>query len=93
MEESTLHYNDIVPGTVLTVGVWPYNGWPELVTAAASGNTYMVRVNTEAPEACQVQFRTDSNNITTAGLLTGPIAETPNEQRGEIGRASCRARV
>ena len=44
MEESTLRYNDIVPGTVLTVGVWPYNGWPELVTAAASGNTYMVRV-------------------------------------------------
>ncbi|XP_046882613.1 ankyrin repeat domain-containing protein 60-like [Hypomesus transpacificus] len=43
MEESTLHYNDIVPGTVLTVGVWPYNGWPELVTAAASGNTYMLK--------------------------------------------------
>ncbi|MBN3298121.1 ANR60 protein, partial [Amia calva] len=37
-EESTLRYNDVVPGGTLTLTVWHYGGWAELVKAAAGGD-------------------------------------------------------
>nr|XP_015220578.1 PREDICTED: ankyrin repeat domain-containing protein 60 [Lepisosteus oculatus] len=37
-DESTLRFNDVVPGGTVTLTVWRQGGWAELVRAAAAGD-------------------------------------------------------
>lgn len=43
VDQTTIDQNDIIPGTTVTMAIWPYNGWQEVVQAAATGNEYKVR--------------------------------------------------
>ncbi|XP_064162161.1 ankyrin repeat domain-containing protein 60-like [Anguilla rostrata] len=51
MDETSFRYNGIVPGSTLSLMIWPYSGWPELVKAAAAGsvNTLKSVVFKQAP--------------------------------------------
>ncbi|CDQ76547.1 unnamed protein product [Oncorhynchus mykiss] len=41
-DDTTIHCNDIIPGTTVTLMIWPYDGWSELVIAAATGDVFKV---------------------------------------------------
>lgn len=38
MDDTTLKFHDVVPGGIISLCVWPYDGWMELVLAAAEGD-------------------------------------------------------
>ncbi|KAF6284090.1 ankyrin repeat domain 60 [Rhinolophus ferrumequinum] len=38
MDDTTLKFHDVVPGGIISLHVWPYDGWTELVLAAAEGD-------------------------------------------------------
>lgn len=38
MDDTTLKFHDVVPGGVVSLCVWRYDGWMELVLAAAEGD-------------------------------------------------------
>ncbi|XP_019910835.2 uncharacterized protein LOC105016686 isoform X1 [Esox lucius] len=49
-DETTFHYNDIIPGTAVSLMIWPYNGWAELVIAAATGDIFQLKRVMSKPE-------------------------------------------
>ncbi|KAJ7999420.1 hypothetical protein DPEC_G00194250 [Dallia pectoralis] len=49
-DETTIYNNDIIPGTTVSLAIWPYNGWPELVIAAATGDVFKLRHVISKPE-------------------------------------------
>ncbi|KAL0977913.1 hypothetical protein UPYG_G00163150 [Umbra pygmaea] len=53
-EETTINYNDIIPGTAVTLMIWPYNGWGELVAAAATGDVFKLKhvISKPEPQCC-----------------------------------------
>ncbi|KAM5219579.1 LOW QUALITY PROTEIN: ankyrin repeat domain-containing protein 60 [Hipposideros larvatus] len=38
MDDTTLNFHDVVPGGIISLCVWRYDGWTELVSAAAEGD-------------------------------------------------------
>lgn len=38
MDDTTLKFHDVVPGGVISLSVWRYDGWMELVLAAVEGD-------------------------------------------------------
>ncbi|XP_066536676.1 ankyrin repeat domain-containing protein 60-like [Hoplias malabaricus] len=42
-DKTTVKRNNILPETTLTLSIWPYQGWPELVKAAVSGDIYRIQ--------------------------------------------------
>lgn len=38
MDESTLKFHDVAPGGVLSLCIWQYDNWTELVLAAVEGD-------------------------------------------------------
>ncbi|KAF7481566.1 hypothetical protein GHT09_007205 [Marmota monax] len=38
IDDSTLQFHDVVPGGVISLSIWHYDGWIELVLAAAEGD-------------------------------------------------------
>ncbi|XP_066093669.1 ankyrin repeat domain-containing protein 60 [Saccopteryx bilineata] len=39
MDDTTLKFHDVVPGGIISLCVWHYDGWADLVLAAAEGDT------------------------------------------------------
>ncbi|XP_036915728.1 ankyrin repeat domain-containing protein 60 [Sturnira hondurensis] len=39
MDDSTLNFHDVVPGGMISLRVWHYDGWADLVAAAVEGDT------------------------------------------------------
>lgn len=42
LDEGTLRFHDVVPGGVISLNIWRYDGWIELVAAAAEGDSSKV---------------------------------------------------
>lgn len=38
MDDSTLNFHDVVPGGIISLCVWQYDGWTDLVVAAVEGD-------------------------------------------------------
>lgn len=38
MDDATLKFYDVIPGAVITLCIWHYDGWTELVLAAVEGD-------------------------------------------------------
>lgn len=38
MDDATLKFHDVVPGGIISLCVWHYDGWTELVMAAVEGD-------------------------------------------------------
>lgn len=38
MDDTTLKFHDVVPGGIISLCVWRYDGWMELVLAAVEGD-------------------------------------------------------
>lgn len=42
MDDSTLNFHNVIPGGIISLSVWHYDGWTDLVLAAAEGDTSKV---------------------------------------------------
>lgn len=42
MDEATLKFYDVVPGGIISLRIWHYDGWTELVLAAVEGDSSKV---------------------------------------------------
>lgn len=42
MDDTTLRFHDVVPGGIISLHVWHYDGWMDLVLAAVEGDTSKV---------------------------------------------------
>lgn len=38
MDDSTLNFHDVAPGGIISLCVWQYDGWTDLVVAAVEGD-------------------------------------------------------
>lgn len=38
MDDATLKFHDVVPGGIISLCIWHYDGWTELVLAAVEGD-------------------------------------------------------
>lgn len=45
MDGSTLGFHDVVPGGVISLCIWHYDGWTELVLAAVDGDPSKVHLH------------------------------------------------
>ncbi|XP_076155001.1 uncharacterized protein LOC143138413 [Alosa pseudoharengus] len=43
IDQTSIGQNDIIPGTTLTMAIWPYNNWREVVQAAALGDMWKLK--------------------------------------------------
>uniref|UniRef100_A0A8C7K9S9 Ubiquitin-like domain-containing protein n=1 Tax=Oncorhynchus kisutch TaxID=8019 RepID=A0A8C7K9S9_ONCKI len=64
-DDTTIHCNDIVPGTTVTLMIWPYDGWAELVIAAATGNVFKLKSVMSKPAPPR------SSHLSAMGSMSG----------------------
>ncbi|KAM9522480.1 ankyrin repeat domain-containing protein 60-like [Salvelinus alpinus] len=64
-DDTTIHCNDIVPGTTVTLMIWPYDGWAELVIAAATGDVFKLKSVMSKPAAPR------SSHLSAIGCMSG----------------------
>lgn len=38
MDDTTLKFHDVVPGGIISLCIWHYDGWTELILAAVEGD-------------------------------------------------------
>ncbi|KAL2078424.1 hypothetical protein ACEWY4_026109 [Coilia grayii] len=43
IDQTTIGQNDIIPGTTVTMAIWPYNSWRQVVQAASSGDVWKLK--------------------------------------------------
>ncbi|XP_076427403.1 ankyrin repeat domain-containing protein 60 isoform X5 [Peromyscus maniculatus bairdii] len=88
MDDATLKFYDVIPGAVISLCIWHYDGWTELVLAAVEGDPSKLSCLGISEDTF---YRTaNSQHFKGANCLgKSPLGRTPLHVIAAMGRMDC----